>query len=178
MVLLLKCTTSKSWSRTCKSTTSLLLSCKYIDWNKYYFKWYFFQNWYYWELLLPLLPKYHWYNITNSWHILSHQQHFIHVLIHYLTTTTGVISQLPSKLLHWCVCTQAWVRCVHSTSWYEMCTQLFNVTFWLTRIVHYSTVEETSCSIWNVYIIKFLQKCSIDGRIIIAIPVHAYVNHM
>ena len=98
--------------------------------------------------------------VTNSWHILSHEHHFIHVLIHYLTTTTGVISmQLPSKLLHWCVCTQAWVRCVHSNSWYQMCTQLFNVKFWLTRIVHYSTVEETSCSIWNAYIIKFLHKC-------------------
>ena len=99
--------------------------------------------------------------VTNSWHILSHQQHFIHVLIHYLTTTTGVISQLPSMLLHWCVCTQAWVRCVHSASWYEMCTQLFNVTFWLTRIVHYSTVQETSCSIWNACITNFLHKCSI-----------------
>ena len=98
--------------------------------------------------------------VTNSWHILSHQQHFpcAYTLPHHYYRC-----EKPAgfKALHWCVCTQAWVRCVHSTSWYGMCTQLFSVTFWLTRKVHYSTVGETSCSIWNAYIKKFLQKCSI-----------------
>ena len=43
--------------------------------------------------------------------------------------------------------------------------------------IYYNSVEQKTC-IQNAYIIKSLQKYKIDGSIIIAIPVHDYVNVM
>ena len=107
--------------------------------------------------------------VTNSRHILSHQQHFIHMLIHVLTTTTGVISQQPSLIA-------AALMCVYPclTEW-DVCT--LNQLTWdvHTTIQCYIFVDQNT-TLQYCWRDSSSQKCSIHGRIIFAIPVHAYVS--